>query len=286
MVFALGASTLSCWNTPLGDCRYACGPEGRCPHDMVCIAGMCARGGVTCPPAADASVDAGDGSTEGQPADRTDASEAAGPEAPDSSSPSARTDANPPLDERGDDGNHDDGDHVDSSPSEVFEARETSSDTDLVPVSPGIVFARSKLWKAPSITACWEQPGLEEEKQWVADAVADSWTAVSAVRISGWGDCDARGANLRLRFASGRNRAPLIGTEADNVSGGVELRADDISGCVLTSRQACIEAYAVHASVTPSASYTCSTAQRIRRRAPLGIRMAAPPPLLSRTCRS
>jgi hypothetical protein len=245
----LGASTASCWNTSAGDCKYACGPGGHCPQGMACVAGKCARPGATCgAPQTDGATDGVDASTDAVDAPMTDG-------APDG--PGDGRDAVDRFDGSGADERESGTDATDGSPDDHIDAglpddrpvdREPSPDASDILVSPGIVVAGQKLWKKTSITACWEQPGFLAEKQWIADAVADSWPAVSAVRVSGWGLCATGDANLRLRFAPSGSPSsrPLIGTDADHVEGGVELRADDIPDCTLASRKNCVSAYAVH----------------------------------------
>lgn len=152
-----------------------------------------------------------------------------GPDGHDSDGPTMETGSNPDVG----DGGVDDGD--------------ATTVPEAGPIVPDVSFVKALAWQSPTIKVCWEHLGNDEEKQWVKDAALDSWAAVSAIRFTGWGDCGEEPTNLRLRFVPANQIGPaLVGTAADNLPGGVTLRSDDIPGCTLTSRKACVSAYAVH----------------------------------------
>jgi hypothetical protein len=230
-----GTFGASCSKVDVADCKFACGPGGFCPASMTCVGGVCAKPGVDCPNATlpDGSADTGE-----KPGGGTDADAGDGP-----------ADAT-----EGGDGPADAGDGGDG-PADAIEESDSPADVpaasppELISVGPGLRLARNKTWKSPSITVCWEKSGHDEEKKWVQDAASDTWAAMSAVRFLGWADCGDQAANLRLQFAdAGQTGKPVVGTDADNLSGGVRLLSNDSSldACALPTRRDCVIAFAVH----------------------------------------
>ena len=59
----------------------------------------------------------------------------------------------------------------------------------------------SGVWPMTEIAVGWEDPKPEHEtmRGWVRDAVARSWSAHSAVRLTGWGKADAS-SNIRIQI--------------------------------------------------------------------------------------
>ena len=62
-------------------------------------------------------------------------------------------------------------------------------DRDTVAIDREPLYVKSSwIWSSPRIPVCWENPGSgnSDERDWVRDAVEDTWEAQSAVRFTGW----------------------------------------------------------------------------------------------------
>lgn len=112
-------------------------------------------------------------------------------------------------------------------------------------------------WRDPVIPVCWEttDPGQATERQWVQNAVENSWDANSRIDFIGWGQCEPRtnrSTGIRVRL---RNRGGAVTSGLGNVVSGDR---DGIrltytfhrwnAWCARTEelRQSCLRANAVH----------------------------------------
>jgi hypothetical protein len=80
----------------------------------------------------------------------------------------------------------------------------------------------SLLWPTNAIPVCWETPGYDYEKSVARDAVTKTWEAVSPLRFTGWGDCDANARGVRIAIQDDRPHSK-IGTSADGEPSGTVL---------------------------------------------------------------
>lgn len=85
------------------------------------------------------------------------------------------------------------------------------------------------LWTHTSISVCWETAGnaTAAERTWAPNLIEGSWEANSALDFTGWQDCGASGANLRVFFDTSINRGYVkdFGQNLDNVEDGVNVPA-------------------------------------------------------------
>ncbi|HET9955517.1 MAG TPA: M12 family metallopeptidase, partial [Polyangiaceae bacterium] len=70
------------------------------------------------------------------------------------------------------------------------------SESELYPLA-------SRIWRQTSISVCWEAPAVPDANQttkrgWVKSQVAATWSAATRVQFTGWGDCSASPAQLRI----------------------------------------------------------------------------------------
>jgi hypothetical protein len=144
-----------------------------------------------------------------------------------------------------------------------------ASDVELV--GQGLFVSRPLLWPTPpspntlAIPVCWEHGFTDwiTERQWIRDAVLDSWQGNSIVRFTGWGLCPG-GAFSGLRLAvdsrlpssqiiEGAQPGALgfchnIGKLNDGVAHGCHFSPHLSGSCVNAgrSREECVKSTAVH----------------------------------------
>jgi hypothetical protein len=115
--------------------------------------------------------------------------------------------------------------------------------------------ANDMLWPADatghvSISTCWETPGYAAQKALVQTVIADSWSKIIPVTFTGWSDCGAGTADLRIRIADENPRvAPFsFGRALRGMAGGLTLDFDYVlwgQSCLLTTTT-CNTAIAMH----------------------------------------
>lgn len=106
------------------------------------------------------------------------------------------------------------------------------------------------VWASPNIAVCWDNPGTDTQaRQWVRDAVTNTWEAASAVRFGGWAQCQPRSRGIRITIGDERPHTTGLGNTLDGLAQGMVLNftfdAWSKEACK-TNRQFCIEAIAVH----------------------------------------
>ena len=106
----------------------------------------------------------------------------------------------------------------------------------------------SARWDRPQISVCWlNRPNATRERKWVQDAVATTWEAVSSVRFTGWRDCAASGADIRIRVDESGPRS-YVGKNVLGRSPAMWLNFtfNSWSPSCQATREACIRTIAVH----------------------------------------
>lgn len=110
------------------------------------------------------------------------------------------------------------------------------------------------------ISVCWETPGFLVEKQRVRDAIEGSWVAVAQVELTGWADCSAGAAEVRILVADDwptvayDGQQSLFGTKLSHAKDGVTLNLQfelwepgwDCERTGDGGSHGCIEVYAMH----------------------------------------
>ncbi|WP_298912907.1 M12 family metallopeptidase [uncultured Nostoc sp.] len=79
------------------------------------------------------------------------------------------------------------------------------------------------LWSSPNIPVCWENPGDATEKGWVRDAVSTTWETASAVRFTGWGQCQSGNRGIRIQVGDEQPHTQGLGNQLDGKSNGMVL---------------------------------------------------------------
>ena len=113
--------------------------------------------------------------------------------------------------------------------------------------SQALYVATSKVWQSPVIRVCWEPGGLAIDREWIRDAVRDTWEAESNVIFTGWGACPAATTffnGLRVRSYDGTPKTAGLGKDLNGVVNGVNI--DDGSFCTDAERENCVRTTAVH----------------------------------------
>ena len=109
--------------------------------------------------------------------------------------------------------------------------------------------ASTKIWPSRRITVCWLNTGDLEAMHWVADQVAQTWEASSAVRFVGWRACTPQDVNsVRIEVADVGPRS-YVGTDATRVSGQsmqLNFTFDAWGQACKGAREFCIRAIAAH----------------------------------------
>lgn len=108
---------------------------------------------------------------------------------------------------------------------------------------------RSSVWPSTSISVCWENPGAwGAEREWVRDAVERSWSAVSAVRFSGWGSCAWSSGGVRIFIADEGPHTKGLGTQMNGRVNGMVLNFtfSNWNPSCQSQREFCIRSIAVH----------------------------------------
>jgi len=114
----------------------------------------------------------------------------------------------------------------------------------------------SSIWPTSKIRVCWENlnDSTAEQRDWVRDAVARTWSGYSSVRFTGWEQCAATSdgtENIRIAVADEANPGPhvqLLGNNIDNLANGMALNFTfkNWSPSCQSKLRYCIESIAVH----------------------------------------
>lgn len=88
-----------------------------------------------------------------------------------------------------------------------------------------LTVAKSTIWADPTIRVCWEQSDAVHAtaRQWVRDAIAETWEKESAVRFQGWDTCSSNSKGIRIQVADIRSHTNGLGSELDGVENGMVL---------------------------------------------------------------
>lgn len=105
-------------------------------------------------------------------------------------------------------------------------------------------------WHIRTIPVCWENPEARhaQERDWVRDAVANSWQKHSKLIFSEWKACTPGAAGVHIQVADTPPLTHGVGKELDGVTNGMVLNFEMRKTVIPCgpSREACIRSVAVH----------------------------------------
>lgn len=113
--------------------------------------------------------------------------------------------------------------------------------------SSGLSVAKKGIWPNKTCSVCWENPtpGNATERQWVRQAIADTWEKFSAFRFTGWDACRRGQKGIRILIdPDAHPHVDALGTYIDGEEDGMVLNFD-WEGCK-RDRKECITFVAVH----------------------------------------
>ena len=84
---------------------------------------------------------------------------------------------------------------------------------------------KSSVWENLEVPVCWENPTANDEqsRDWVRAAVADTWERHSALRFSGWGQCQDGVPGIHIRIADTGPHTKGLGNQLDGKPNGMVL---------------------------------------------------------------
>lgn len=114
----------------------------------------------------------------------------------------------------------------------------------------GLNAAKKGIWPNKTCAVCWENatPGNATERQWVRQAIVDTWEKFSAFRFTGWGDCRSNSRGIRILIEDSGPHVKDLGSYLDGDEDGMVLNFTfkNWSTDCQNDREACIKKIAVH----------------------------------------
>ncbi|HZH79156.1 MAG TPA: peptidase M12A astacin [Archangium sp.] len=110
-------------------------------------------------------------------------------------------------------------------------------------------YLSTSVWESHSIPVCWENPGANAtERDWVRQAVADSWPARANLAFTGWGTCTSSSRGIHIQIADTGPHVKALGNRLDGMLNGMVLNFTFVnwSTSCQSSREYCIRTLAVH----------------------------------------
>lgn len=109
---------------------------------------------------------------------------------------------------------------------------------------------RAARWDITTIPVCWENPAAANlsSRGWVEAAVERTWEAHSALRFSGWGQCENNSSGIRIQIRDGWPSVQALGQLLNGMENGMVLNFgfNNWSPGCRQRLQFCIEVIAVH----------------------------------------
>ena len=97
------------------------------------------------------------------------------------------------------------------------------------------------------ISVCWELDGYDIEKQYVKEAVEETWSKHSKLIFTGWGSCSkVSTAGIRINIADTNPHVKALGSDLNNYRNGMELNFTFNNFQCGFSPENCIKFIAVH----------------------------------------
>ena len=109
---------------------------------------------------------------------------------------------------------------------------------------------KSTIWQNLEIPVCWETLATEDgqKREWVRDAVKETWEKNSAIRFVGWGQCEANSMGIRIGVADTNPHTKGLGNQLNGQREGMMLDfsfENWVPNCQ-TKMKHCIRNIAVH----------------------------------------
>jgi Matrixin len=116
-------------------------------------------------------------------------------------------------------------DRVDAKPTTLNRAiQQAGQASDFIgKITQPLSVAGKNLWSSPNIPVCWENPGSTTEKGWVNKAISSTWEKVSAVKFTGWEQCNSNSNGIRIQIADVGPHTKGLGNKLDGKSNGMVL---------------------------------------------------------------
>jgi Astacin (Peptidase family M12A) len=93
---------------------------------------------------------------------------------------------------------------------------------------------RNSVWTTKEITVSWENPSAQDaqERQWVREAVAETWERECGVRFVGWGTAAADARGIRIRINDEGPHCKYLGRNLDRKRDGMVLNFTYTNWCL------------------------------------------------------
>lgn len=84
---------------------------------------------------------------------------------------------------------------------------------------------RNAIWDSPNIFVCWERADEEfaEDRAFVEEVIGDTWSAASAIRFIGWGECKDQQTGIRISVQDKGPHVQKLGKFVSGIKGGMVL---------------------------------------------------------------
>lgn len=117
-------------------------------------------------------------------------------------------------------------------------------------VRPYAAILNSARWPTSNIPVCWENPSAADATAmaWVKDSIEKTWSAVSALKFTGWNQCAKINKGIRIQIADAGPHVKSLGRYLDGRVDGMVLNFSFVNwsqSCQKTLEH-CIRAVAVH----------------------------------------
>lgn len=114
----------------------------------------------------------------------------------------------------------------------------------------GLNVATKGIWPNKTCAVCWENPTPADvtERQWVRQAIADTWEKFSAFRFTDWGACRRDSRGIRILIEDSGPHVDDLGSFLDGEEDGMVLNFTfkNWSKDCQNDREACIKYVAIH----------------------------------------
>ncbi|HEX2880559.1 MAG TPA: hemopexin repeat-containing protein [Polyangiaceae bacterium] len=111
----------------------------------------------------------------------------------------------------------------------------------------------ARIWRSLSVPVCWENASAVNatERDWVKDAITNTWAGVTRMKFSGWASCVAGALGVRIKIEDVvlAPHVKALGRDLDGYVDGVSFNFTFNNWgkyCAKELRESCIRSIAVH----------------------------------------